>query len=159
MRHRRQYELRFRDGGAASCSLARLGDLLEARKVPADFWAVVAAADAAFEAHHGHLVAWPSGSSVETATNVAADETFRRNGSWIESSLDYRVRSIGRFGFEYQDEDGPLNVDSEWMATLKAVIYTESIPLDRPKVLERIARCWLWAGFDIDLDPPIQAPL
>ncbi|MEQ7128772.1 hypothetical protein ABN034_30120 [Actinopolymorpha sp. B11F2] len=42
------------------------------------------------------------------------------------------------------------------MASPKVVIDTRSIPVEPPHVLERVMRCWLWAGFDIDLDPPLQ---
>lgn len=62
VRHKRQYELRFRDGGAASCSLKRLDELLDARSTPADFWAVIGAADEAFKAGDDRLLEWPSGS-------------------------------------------------------------------------------------------------
>lgn len=154
VRHKRQYESRFRDGGAASCSLKRLDELLEARSTPADFWAVVGAADAAFEAGDDRLLDWPSGIFLDVESNVAAQESLRRDGVWIGSSAGYRVRSTGRAGFEYEDQDGPLHVDSEWMASPKAVIYTRSLPVDRPQVLERLMRCWLWARFDIDLEPP-----
>lgn len=155
-KHKRQYELRFRDGGAASCSLTRLDELLEARRTPADFWAVVHAADEAFEAGDDRLLEWPSGRPVmDGLIKSDSKEVMRRSGVWIESSIGYRVRSTGRSGFDYVDEDGPLHIDSEWMATPKAVIYTRSIPAERPKVLEQVMRAWLWAGFDVDLDPPV----
>jgi len=154
LRHKRQYELRFRDGGAASCSLKRLDELLDAKSTPADFWAVVGAADEAFKTGDDRLLEWPSGRPLDPDGSVATQESLRREGVWIESSAGYRVRSRGRAGFDYEDQDGPLKVDSEWMASPKAVIYTQSIPADRPRVLERIMRCWLWAGFDIDLEPP-----
>jgi len=156
MWHKRQYELRFRDGGAASCSVRRLDQLLEARSVPGDFWAVVHAADKAFEAGDDRLLEWPSGRRLGVDSNHAAAESQRRTGVWIESSAGYRVRSTGRAGFDYEDQDGPVHIDSEWMATPKAVIYTSSIPVERPNVLERVMRCWLWAGFDIDVDPPTR---
>jgi hypothetical protein len=154
-RHKRQYELRFRDGSAASCSLRRLDDLLAAREVPSDFWAVVQVADEQHHSGNQDLVAWPSGRVISGSSSVgSAREVFCRKGPWIESSSGYRVRSTGRAGFEYVSDLVEVLIDSEWMATPKAVVYTRSIPIDHPEILEQVMRAWLWAGFDVDLDPP-----
>ena len=67
-------------------------------------------------------------------------EVLRRRGGWIESSRGYRVRATGRAGLDYFDADGDLHIDSEMMATPTIVIYTDSIPDDRPLVLERVMR-------------------
>lgn len=156
-RHRRQYEVRFRDGGSASCSFSRLDDVLDGRRFPADFWVTVGEADKAFQRNDGAaLIAWPSGAEVTTLRGPwPPAETISRDGTWVRSSAGYCVRSKGRAGLEYVDEDGPLDIDSEWMAEPALVIYRASIRADRTKVLDRVARLWLWCGFDVDLDPPL----
>jgi len=156
LRHRRQYELRFTDGGSASCSLPRLELLLEAHERPEDFGAVVRAADAARRAGDGAgLVEWPSGRRLAgVAGGSGPRESIRRRGGWIESSHGWKVRPAGRSGLDYVDDRGPLHLDSEWMATPTLVIHHASIPPDRPEVRERVVRLWLWAGYDVDLDVP-----
>ena len=127
---------------------------MQAHRFPADFWAVIAAADEAFDGGDDRLVEWSSGRPLGVNGDGVSTGSLYRAGRWIESSAGYRVRSTGRAGFDYEDRDGPLHIDSEWMAVPKAVINTDSIPVERPQVLERVMRCWLWAGFDIELYPP-----
>jgi hypothetical protein len=153
---RKRYEVRYRDGGAASCSFSRLDAVLEAKRVPADFWALVGAADEAFRNGDGHsLFDWPTGSRRESGEpGWGPDEGIRTRGRWVTSSLGYRVRATGRAGLDYEDSEGPLHIDSEWMASPTLVIYRTSIPDHRPDVLGRAARLWLCSGFDVDVDPP-----
>ena len=54
--------------------------------------------------------------------------------------------------------DGLLHIDCEWMVAPILVIHRDSIPPDRPEVLERVMRLWLWSGTDVDLSPPDLLP-
>jgi hypothetical protein len=104
----------------------------------------------------GHsLFDWPTGSRRESGEpGWGPDEAIRTRGRWVTSSLGYRVRATGRAGLDYEDSEGPLHIDSEWMASPTLVIYRTSIPDHRPDVLGRAARLWLCSGFDVDVDPP-----
>lgn len=131
--------------------------MLDGRGYPADFWATVRAADAAFAiGDECSLIEWPTGRHLEGSGPTGRVEVLRRRGGWIESSRGYRVRATGRAGLDYFDADGDLHIDSEMMATPTIVIYTDSIPDDRPLVLERVMRAWLWSGLDVDIDPPAR---
>ena len=61
----RRYELHDADGVTRMVTLHGLDSMLNARAAPADFWACVRAADAAFEAGDlDSLVEWPTGRRV-----------------------------------------------------------------------------------------------
>lgn len=156
---RKRYELRFRDGGAASCDRTRLDTMLDARRWPADFWAVLAEVDRTFDGgDDGTIIDWPTGQALQGDHSEVGTETLRHRKGRIESSRGYRVRATGRAGSDYSDSDGDLHIDSEMMATPAVVIYAESIPDHRSRVLERVMRAWLWAGLDVDVYPPRSLP-
>lgn len=152
----KRYELRFRDGGAASCDLARLDTMLDARRWPADFWAVVAEVDRIYDGGDDWtIIDWPTGQAMQGDHSEIGIEALRHRKGWIESSRGYKVRATGRAGLDYVDSDGDLHIDSEMMATPAVVIYRESIPGHPSRVLERVMRAWLWTGLDVDIYPPL----
>jgi hypothetical protein len=58
----RRYELHFPHGKCRVVTLRQLDTILNGRSFPADFWAAVEAADAAFAAgDRDALIEWPSG--------------------------------------------------------------------------------------------------
>ncbi len=147
--HRRRYELRWASGDAASCSVSRLR-----RLVGGAAKALLEAADDAFGSGDERLLRWPTG--VPLGDRLGADasaERLRRQGAWIVSSRGYRVRATGRAGMEYADEHGSLCVATEWMVTNTLVFEVDKPPDGRFTVLDRIARAWLWAGFDVEAWP------
>lgn len=128
--------------------------MLDGRRYPADFWATVGAANDAYgRGDDQTMIAWV-GPVMPSGHPEVGLESLRHRGGWIESSRDYRVRSTGRAGLDYSDSDGELHIDSEMMATPAVVIYTDSIPEYRSRVLERVMRAWLWAGLDVNIYPP-----
>ena len=148
---RDRYELRLTSGDALSCTPARLDDLLDARRWPADYWATLRAADGAHSDGDRSLICWATGQRLSTGFDLRRD-AIRRKGLWLVSDEGYRVKTTGRAGMDYEDADGALHVDSEMMAKPAAVIYAYSVPVDRSSVIENITRAWLWAGFDIHVE-------
>lgn len=66
LRPQRRYEIRFPDGDNRVVTLRQMDAILNGRSYPADFWAVVGAADAAFGAGDRHvLIEWPSGRRID----------------------------------------------------------------------------------------------
>lgn len=65
-RKSREYEVTFTDGSVQTLRLSKLDRLVEARRIPADFWACIDAADsAAARGDTRSAVEWPSGRLVE----------------------------------------------------------------------------------------------
>jgi hypothetical protein len=65
-RWKRHYNVWYDDGFGMSVSLSGLDTLLDARRVPADFWACVEAADAAFMAgDRDAVIEWPTARRLE----------------------------------------------------------------------------------------------
>lgn len=147
--HRRRYELRWTSGDAASCSLSRLH-----RLVGGSAKALLEAADDAVNRGDERLLRWPTGVPLgDPPQSDAPAERLHRHGVWIVSSRGYRVRATGRAGMEYTDEHGSLYVATEWIATNTLVFAVDKPPDGRFTVLDRIARAWLWAGFDVEAWP------
>jgi len=147
--HRRRYELRWESGDAASCSVSRLR-----RLVGSSATALLEAADHAFSRGDERLLRWPTGVPLgEPPQADVSPERLRRQGVWIVSSRGYRVRATGRAGMDYVDEHGSLCVATEWMVTNTLVFELDKPPDGRFTVLDRIARAWLWAGFDVEAWP------
>lgn len=83
---------------------------------------------------------------------MAPREVFRQNGSWIESSDGFRVRSRGRAGMEYVRGPIRIDVDAEALATPGFVLYASAIPEElREQVLDNITRASKWAGFSVEI--------
>lgn len=148
---RDRYELRLKSGDALSCTPARLDELLDARRWPADYWAMLRAADGAHSDGDRSLISWATGQRLSTGFDLRRD-AIRRKGPWLVSDEGYRVKANGRAGMDYEDADGALHVDSEMMAAPAAVIYTYSVPIHRRSVVENITRAWLWAGLDVHVE-------
>ena len=83
---------------------------------------------------------------------MGADETFRKNGPWIESSRGFKVRALGRAGMEYIRGQLILQLNAEALATNAFMIYPTAFPAgEREHVLDDVTRAWLWAGFEIQV--------
>src|SRR5215469_4262093 len=68
LRPQRRYELHFPNGEYRVVNLHQMDTILNGRSFPADFWAVVNAADAAFAAgERDALTEWPSGRRADPA--------------------------------------------------------------------------------------------
>jgi len=82
---------------------------------------------------------------------MASEESFQQNGSWIESSVGFKVRSRGRVGLEYVRGQLRLDLDAEALASPGFVIYPGDVPDElREQVLDDVTRAWRWAGFSVE---------
>lgn len=62
LRRQRQYEIHYPSGEHHVVTLRQMDAILNGRSFPADFWAAVSAADAAFASDDmDALIEWPSG--------------------------------------------------------------------------------------------------
>ena len=145
-----RYELQLESGDSLSCSRCRLRRLLDVREHPVQYQSIIQAADHAFTRGDRSLILWPTGHRRPDRSEPKHDTVWRR-GAWLESE-GFRVKATGQSGMDYVDAAGPLHVDSEMLGNMNLVVYTYSIPPDRPFILENIARAWLWAGFDVRVD-------
>ena len=85
-------------------------------------------------------------------------QIFRwRWSGWAESSAGYRLRWRGRAGLDYVDENGPLSVDSEMLASPGQWVFVKSVPADRSSVLGRLTQLLLWGGDDVHFHPSPQS--